>query len=152
MSDAPKANPDYMTKITTGESASLGWKWWAMAVVMAAAMGVVALWPDTAEAQSGAQCPAGTHQPGTDPEVLVLTTATRLPQLCGRSAVEIQNLGPNSIYCSLGYSSMARVGKARKVGTGETWSIDVPATLPIWCIAETAAQVTGAATIVSEVK
>lgn len=105
------------------------------------------------EARAADTCSGvGVHDPGTDPEVLVLTTATRLPQLCNRSAVEIQNLGPNPIYCALGYSSMARVGKARKIGAGEAWAVDAPHTLPIWCIAATASQVSGAATIVSEIK
>lgn len=120
-------------------------------VAFCAAM-VLAVLPGRAAAQSAVNCGALTHQPGTDPEVLVLTTATRLPQLCGRRAVEIQNLGPNPIYCSLGYSSMARVGKARKVGVGESWVVDAGDTLPIYCVASTASQVSGAATIVSEVK
>ncbi len=119
-------------------------------LIVALSVGIgVAVVPSEAQAQT---CPPNTHQPGTDPEVLVLTTATRLPQLCGRQAVEIQNLGPNPIYCSLSVASMARVGKARRISTGETWSVDAPATLPIWCVAATAAQVTGAATIVTEIR
>ena len=86
-------------------------------------------------------------------EVLVLTTATQLPQTAtaprGRSAIEIQNLGPNSIFCAFS-SATAVVNKARRIQSGESWAIDAKSHIPIYCIAATANQVTGAATIVSE--
>jgi hypothetical protein len=85
-------------------------------------------------------------------EVLVLTTATAIPALGARKAVEIQNLGPNSIFCALTSSSAAVVNKARKIAASETWALDVGDTIPIYCIAATAAQVTGAATVVTQVR
>lgn len=111
----------------------------------------VELVPRPAFAQS--ICGPDTHQPGTDPEVLVLTTPTRIPQLCGRAGVELQNLGPNPIWCVISYSSAhARVNRARKIDAGSTWSANVKDTQPIWCVASTAAQVQSAATIVSEAR
>ena len=54
-------------------------------------------------------------------EVLVLTTATRLDAtpLSGRQSAEVQNLGPNAIYCQLRGSSGLAVGKGRKVAAVE---------------------------------
>lgn len=87
-------------------------------------------------------------------EVLVLASAaTVLPQTAtaprGRSAIEIQNLGPNSIFCAFS-SATAVVNKARRIQSGEVWAIDAKSHIPIYCKAATADQVTGAATIVSE--
>lgn len=85
-------------------------------------------------------------------EVLVGTTATALPQLGQRRGVEIQNLGPNPIFCALGSSAAAVVNKARKVDAGAAWALNAPSTQTIWCVASTAAQVTGAATVVTEIR
>lgn len=86
-------------------------------------------------------------------EVLVLTTATAMPQTStgprGRSAIEIFNNGPNSIYCAF-TEAAAVVNKARPIAAGTSWSIDARSHIGIWCIAATANQVTGAATVVSE--
>jgi hypothetical protein len=85
-------------------------------------------------------------------ETLVLTTATSLPQTPSRTAVEIQNLGPNPIYCSVGDSAAAVVGKARMVeANGGKWALRVGAEVPIYCIAS-ANQVTGAATVTTELR
>ena|SRR5688500_10597495 len=84
-------------------------------------------------------------------EVLVLTTATALPIGQYRRAVEIQNLGPNPIFCALGDSSLAVLNKARRIAAGDAWALDAPSSQRIWCITS-ANQVTGAATIVSEVR
>lgn len=84
-------------------------------------------------------------------EVLVLASAaTILPQTDNRRAIEIQNLGPNPIYCAFS-SSAAVVTKSRKIGTGESWSLNHPPNVAIYCKAATADQVTGAATIVTEI-
>jgi hypothetical protein len=85
-------------------------------------------------------------------EVLVLTTVTTIPSLSGRKAVELQNLGPNSIFCALTSSSAAVLNKARRISAGDSWALDVGDTIPIYCIAATAAQVTGAATVVTQVR
>lgn len=81
-------------------------------------------------------------------EVLVLTTATAMPQMAGRKGFEIQNLGPNPIYCAF-TSAAAVVNKARKIDAGGTWSLDVTSYITTYCIT-TVNQVTGAATVVSE--
>lgn len=85
-------------------------------------------------------------------EVLVLTTSTRVDTgtLVARRGIEVQNLGPNAIYCALYESTAAVVLKARKVAAGSSWAVDAPAGLPMYCIAATANQVTTAATIVTE--
>lgn len=84
----------------------------------------------------------------TTTEVLVLTTPTAMPKVSFRRAIEIQNLGPNDIFCA-GSSAGAVVNKARRIeANGGTWWFT--AADQVWCIAASAAQVSGAATIVSE--
>ena len=88
-------------------------------------------------------------------EVLVLTTATELPAINSRAAIEIQNLGPNPIFCALKDSAKAVVNKARRldaVGGQNVWAFDAPAGLKVYCIASTANQVTTAATIVTQLQ
>ncbi len=93
----------------------------------------------------------------TTSEVLVLTTATEITntQTGRRVAVEIQNLGPNAIFCAFS-SATAVVNKSRIIAAysagspADSWAIDAEAYVRIWCKAATASQVTGAATIVSE--
>lgn len=85
-----------------------------------------------------------------NPEVLVSNaSATQLPSTSGRHSVEILNNGPNTIYCAFN-STYAVVNKARPIRSGDSWSLDAPSTVKIYCIAATAVQVTGAATIVTE--
>lgn len=89
-------------------------------------------------------------------EVLVLTTSTRVDVgIRFRKGIEIQNLGPNAIYCTVGAGSTptAVSTKARKLdASGGTWALDLPAGYRVSCIAASANQVTGAATIVTEVR
>lgn len=95
----------------------------------------------------------------TTTEVLVLTTATALPYsggtatsgTVGRVGIEIFNNGPNTIYCAFS-SATAVVNKARPIAAGASWALDAMGRVGIWCIAATASQLTGAATIVSELK
>ena len=85
-----------------------------------------------------------------DPTVEVLVLATATPVVTGRTsrrAVELQNLGPAAIYCSLGGTPVML--KTRRLQPGETWQIDVPTQMIVSCIAA-APQVTGAATIVTD--
>jgi hypothetical protein len=97
--------------------------------------------------------PAQAQTPTQTTEVLVLTTATALPNLSGRMGIEILNLGPNDIWCALGSSTLAVVNKSRKVAaSGGSWSLSAGDKIKIWCIASTANQVTGAATIVTELR
>jgi hypothetical protein len=103
-------------------------------------------------------CLALLSTPALAGEVLVLTTATRVDTgLNLRKGLEIQNLGPNAIYCAFDSvaataAAAAVVTKARKLDTGAAWAIDLPAGFKVYCIAATANQVTGAATIVTEVR
>lgn len=86
-------------------------------------------------------------------ETLVLTTAVELPRLSGRKGIEIQNLGPNAIYCSLGTSTGLAVGKGRMIAaSGGTWALDASEYIRIFCLAATAAQVTTAATMTNELR
>ncbi len=90
-------------------------------------------------------------------EVLVLTTATEVTTnvtLGRRVAIEIQNLGPEPIFC--GFTSAttvvnkARVIEAKVADTpADSWSIDAKNHVRIWCITSVN-QVTTAATAVSE--
>ena len=88
---------------------------------------------------------------GRTTEVLVLTTATALPTtpLFFRRSVEVQNLGPNPIFVA--YSSDTAVAtKARRLATNDTWSVSGQG-FTLYAIT-TVDQVTGAATIVSEIE
>lgn len=93
----------------------------------------------------------GIDVPGRTTEVLVLASApvtlTRSPK---SSSVEILNLGPNNIWAAL--NAVPVPSKSRRIQPGETWAIEAPFFCPIQLIAETADQVTGAATIVNEVR
>lgn len=83
-------------------------------------------------------------------EGLVLTTATKMTTtgLVGRKATEVQNLGPNPIFCQLRNGNGLAVNKGRKVdANGGSWAVD--GIHDVWCISS-ANQVTGAATIVTE--
>lgn len=85
-------------------------------------------------------------------EVLVLNSApVQLPDSTNRRAISIQNLGPNAIYCAFSASANAVLTKSIKIGNGETFSMNFPAGISIWCRAATADQLTGAATIVTEI-
>jgi hypothetical protein len=86
-------------------------------------------------------------------EVLVLASAatelTRTTSQRGRVAIEIFNNGPNTIWCAF-TSATAVVNKSRPVASGSSWALDATSEVQIYCRAATADQVTGAATVVSE--
>ena len=84
-------------------------------------------------------------------EVLVLASAaTEITRSDPRRAVELLNLGPNAIFCAF-TSATAVVNKSRKISPGGSWSLDLHFSQKIYCIAATADQVTGAATVVTEI-
>lgn len=96
---------------------------------------------------------------GVTSEVLVLNaTQTAMPAapLSDRRAIEIQNLGPNAIYCAVGPASApptAVLLKSRQIAaSGGVWAVDAGPNIIVRCLAATADQVTGAATIVTEVR
>lgn len=72
-----------------------------------------------------------------------------------RRSIEIFNLGPNPIWCAVGKKEAAPatlvVNKCRRIGTYEAWQLDLEAGNRVWALADTADQVTGAATIVTEI-
>lgn len=125
----------------------------AVALVAVVVAVVAVLFAEPADAQS-TYCGEYTHGPGMDPEVLVGLTPTRMPQLCGRTGFEIQNLGPNPIWCTTsGVSSHARINRARRVeANGDVFPINGKDAVVVWCITSTAPQVAGGGTIVSEAR
>lgn len=89
-------------------------------------------------------------------EVLVLNATSTLmtTTLLSRRAIEIQNIGPNAIYCAVvaaaASSAEAVLTKSRRISAGDSWPLDLLPGRFIYCRAATADQVTGAATIVTE--
>jgi hypothetical protein len=88
-------------------------------------------------------------------QVLVLNaTPTRLDTASKRfRSIEIQNNGPNNIWCAIGHEAPASLVllQCRKVVPTEAWSLDLCSSLHVWALAETANQISGAATCVTEV-
>jgi hypothetical protein len=104
-------------------------------------------------------CDAAFAQQAQQREVLVLANTSvnmAATPITNRKAIEIQNQGPNSIFCSINYfgggDGGITVGKAREIASGGAWALDIGPTVKVWCRAETADQVTGAATIVTEIR
>jgi hypothetical protein len=83
---------------------------------------------------------------------------TTITALAGRKGIELQNLGPNAVYCTIdGQAPLATGALGRKVlpvaqEPGNTWSLDAGATVVFRCIAATAAQTTPACLQVSELR
>lgn len=70
-----------------------------------------------------------------------------------RKAIEIQNNGPNPIYCTVDGSLPVALSNGRWIAaSGGIWSIDAGPGIAVKCIAGTAAQVSGAATMVTELR
>jgi hypothetical protein len=99
---------------------------------------------------------------GKTSEVIVTNlaggTAVPATPLANRKGIELQNLGPNAIYCTIdGQAPLSTGALGRRVGPasespGNTWSLDIGPSIVITCIAAVAAQVTTAATQVTEVR
>lgn len=86
---------------------------------------------------------------GQTSEVLVGMTPTLLPFYPSRRGLLIENHGPNAIWCAMS-AAAAVVGRAHRVGpNGDRFPFNAPDQW--WCVAEGAPQISGAATIVSEV-
>lgn len=97
------------------------------------------------------------NRAGKTTEVLVdNTTVTLMPAtaLVGRKAVELQNLGPNPLYCTVGGETPLTTGAlGRRIdASGGTWSLNVGSGVVIRCLAGTADQLTTAATQVTELR
>lgn len=95
---------------------------------------------------------------GVTTEVLVLNSATTdvpATPLAGRRSMEIQNLGPNAIFCCLGTAASnctAAANTSRQIGVDGTWSLDISDNIEVDCFAATADQLTTNGTIVTEVR
>ena len=69
-------------------------------------------------------------------KVLIGTSPTALPVLRSRRTMEVQNLGPDPIFCAASQAG-ALVNQARRIAAnGGTWSI--PAGDAFWCVAAAA--------------
>lgn len=79
-------------------------------------------------------------------------TAVPTTTLANRKAIEIQNNGPNTIYCTVDGSAPVATTNGRWILSGGAWSLDAGSNVAIKCIAGTAAQVSGAATMVTELR
>jgi hypothetical protein len=123
-----------------------------MSMRKAFAIGAVLALPLLVLAQAITKVDPSAQFSGVTTEVLV-TTAAAVPvpatALAGRRALEIQNLGPNAIWCSFGTPVAT---KARKIASGDAWAVDASDKVVVRCIASSADQVTGAATIANEVR
>jgi hypothetical protein len=83
-------------------------------------------------------------------EVLVLASApVTLSSVPDQRGLIIQNLGPNAIFCAMKAETPV-VNKSLKIASGGSLTL-WGANITLRCIAQTADQVTGAATIVSGV-
>jgi hypothetical protein len=91
---------------------------------------------------------------GRTSEVLVLTSgAVTLTSLAYRRAFEIQNLGPNAIYCTIDGQAPLKTGAlGRKIDSGSTWAMNAADSIVVKCIAATADQSTTAATQFTEIR
>lgn len=78
--------------------------------------------------------------------------ATTSGALSSRRSCEVFNNGPNTIWCALNRSADAVVNTSRPIAPGGTWTVDALPWMPVYCLSATAAQLTGAATIVSEME
>lgn len=81
-------------------------------------------------------------------EVLVLTTATTITIADTTRSVDVQNNGPNNIWCALNATPV--LNKSHKVASGGgSWTLPVSKGMTLKCLAS-ADQLTGAATNVTE--
>jgi hypothetical protein len=97
---------------------------------------------------------SSTNSAGATSECVVSNTvATTCPAtpLAGRTGIELYNNGLRNIYCTIDGSTPV-VNKARPIVPQSAWSFPGGAAVTVKCIADTVAQTTGSATIVSEVR
>ena len=83
-------------------------------------------------------------------EVLVLASAAaNVTRDAFARSIHIQNLGPNAIWCAI--NATAVVNKTVKILPGDSFAADATDKMKVSLIASTADQVTGAATIITEI-
>lgn len=83
-------------------------------------------------------------------EILVATTATIIPRSEDTGTIEILNKGPNVIYAVLVDSALATTNARRPIAVNEAWTLDIEESTACYLICPLGLQVTGAATIVTE--
>ncbi len=134
------------------------WKWRNLVYVTAAViLASVAVLSDAQPVGSSIDSPVNiaARRGGKTSEVCVTNAAggTTISAFAGRKAVELQNLGPNSIFCTVdGQSPLSTGALGRRILSGDPWSLDAGSNVTLKCIAATAAQVTGACTQVTELR
>lgn len=80
-------------------------------------------------------------------------TTTPATPLAQRKAIEVFNGGPNSIYCTVDGSAPLSTGaNGRKIAADGSWALDAGPSIALRCIAATAAQVTPACAMVTELR
>lgn len=79
---------------------------------------------------------------------------TTVTGFTARKGIEIQNQGPNAIWCRVDGGTPYTDSRSRKVAADTAWSIDAGTALVVKCIASTAAQDSGthACTHVTQVR
>jgi hypothetical protein len=106
-----------------------------------------------APSQVVAEIKAGVAPTQTQEVLVLASAATAMPAtaLKARKAVELQNNGPNDIWCALGNASSAVAQASRRIqANGGTWSMDASTAVAIYCIAVGSDQVHLAATTFTE--
>jgi hypothetical protein len=110
--------------------------------------------PPAGATTTGVDANVAAKSAGRTSECIVSSSvATDCPAtpLSGRRAIELQNLGENAIYCTLGGSAPV-IAKSRRIGAGSSFAVDLGDAVVIKCLASQADQVTLAATIVTEIR
>lgn len=95
------------------------------------------------------------NRAGDTTEVCVTNAAggTTITRIAGAKAVELQNLGPNAIYCTVDNGAPLATGAhGRKIAADAVWSLDAGSAVVVKCIAATAAQATPACTMVTQLR
>jgi hypothetical protein len=93
---------------------------------------------------------------GATTEVLVQTydggcSSMPTTPLSGRRSVELQNMGPNEINCTVN-GSCPGVGSGRRIASGGTWALDIGSAVLVKCVANTLTQLSDAGTWVTEIR
>lgn len=95
------------------------------------------------------------NRAGDTAEVCITNAAggTTITNMTSRKAIELQNLGPNSIFCTVGGETPLATGAmGRKIAADTVWSLDAGSAITLKCIAASAAQVTPACTMVTQLR
>lgn len=85
-------------------------------------------------------------------ELLVTQAVIEAPRGPNHPTLAVQNLGPNPIWAALENSADCVVSKSHRIAAGETMSFtDLSPEIKVYLRASTADQLTGAATIITQI-